>query len=107
MEPIGTAIDLQHIDASPDGMADCGDGTVVIAFYNPNKVPNGKAVRYDLSTGEEIEEWIVPGSPRVTCPLIYEWGGTKKLLLTTAVEGMPDDERAQAPNAGCLFQCDF
>lgn len=107
MELIGTAIDLQQVDAFPDGMADCGDGTVVIAFYNPNLVPNGKAIRYDLETGEAIEEWLVPGSPRVTCPLIYEWNGSKKLLLTTAIEGMPDDQRAQAPNAGCLFECDF
>jgi sugar lactone lactonase YvrE len=26
-----------------------------------------------------------------------------KLVLTTAVEGMPDAIRAQSPNAGCLF----
>ena len=107
MEKVGIAVDLRDIDASPDGMADCGDGTAVIAFYNANAIPNGKAVRYDLTTGEAIEEWLVKGSPRVTCPLVYEWNGSKSLLLTTATEDMPDDQRANAPNAGCLFHCDF
>ena len=107
LESDGTAIDLHDVDAMPDGMADCGDGTVVIAFYNPASVPNGKAIRYDLTTSEAIEEWIVPGSPRVTCPLVYSWNGSRFLLLTTAVEGMDDETRMKAPNAGCLFQCDF
>lgn len=99
----GVAIDLRDTPGYPDGMCDCGDGTVIIAFYNPEVLPAGRAGRYRLDTGELVEEWATPGSPRVTCPLLFEAEGTVKLLLTTATEGMPADERAQCPNAGSLF----
>ncbi len=102
----GIAIDLANQPGSPDGMCDCGDGTVIIALYNPNFAAAGRAVRYDLSTGQEIEEWTTPGSPRVTCPLLLKPGGGVKLLLTTATEGMPADMRAKCPNAGRLFIAD-
>jgi sugar lactone lactonase YvrE len=93
------------VDGFPDGMADCGDGTVVVAFYDPDPLPAGRAGRYRLGSGELIEEWTTPGSPRVTCPLLVEQGGVK-LVLTTAVEGMPPEMRVRCPNAGCLFVAD-
>ena len=46
------------------------------------------------------------GSPRVTCPLLVERDGGVKLILTTAVEGMPADQRRRCPNAGDLFIAD-
>jgi sugar lactone lactonase YvrE len=99
----GVALDLRHRDDFPDGMCDAGDGTVVVAFYNPNPVEFGRAVRYRLGTGEVLHEWLVPASPRVTCPLLLRRPDGVKLLLTTAVEGMPDDQRVFCPDAGCLF----
>ena len=105
LEDQGVAVDLRAVDGYPDGMADCGDGTVVVAFYDPDPLPAGRAGRYRLDTGELIEEWTTPGSPRVTCPLLLKRGGVK-LLLTTAVEGMPPEMRAKCPNAGCLFEAD-
>ena len=102
----GVAVDLRDTPAFPDGMTDCRDGTVIVAFYNPDPVPAGRAARYRLDTGELVEEWSTPGSPRVTCPLLVQWDDGVKLLLTTAVEGMPDDQRGQAPNAGSLFIAD-
>lgn len=95
----GVAIDLKSIPASPDGMRNCGDGTAIIAFFSGKTIGDGKAVRYNLSTGEALEEWVVPGSPRVTCPSVEG----SQLILTTAVEGMPQEMRANCPNAGCLF----
>ena len=98
-----TAIDLRHEDAFPDGMCDCGDGTAIVAFYNPHRGGAGKAVRYDLSTGKAIEEWTTPGSPRVTCPLLVNVKGKIKLVLTTCTEGMPEEMRKASPNAGSAF----
>jgi sugar lactone lactonase YvrE len=104
--PDGVAVDVADQVGFPDGMCDCGDGSVIIAFYNPDFATAGRAVRFDLSTGEAIEEWTTPGSPRVTCPLLVKRPGGVKLILTTATEGMPADMRAKCPNAGCLFIAD-
>jgi sugar lactone lactonase YvrE len=102
----GTAIDLGNETGFPDGMCDCGDGTVIIAFYNPDFAEAGRAVRFDLPSGKAVEEWTTPGSPRVTCPLLVKRPDGVKLILTTATEGMPPDMRARCPNAGCLFISD-
>ena len=100
---VGIAIDLRSREYFPDGMIDGGDGTVIIAFYNPHAVEVGRAVRYDLRSGEPIEEWLTPKSPRVTCPMLFDDAGKIRLLLTTADEGMPSDLREKCGNAGCLF----
>jgi sugar lactone lactonase YvrE len=103
---VGIALDLRHRDDFPDGMCDAGDGTVIVAFYNPNFAEAGVAVRYRLGIGEVLDEWRTPGSPRVTCPLLVQRPNGVQLVLTTAVEGMPADLRARCPNAGCLFTAD-
>lgn len=99
----GIALDLRHREDFPDGMCDAGDGTVIVAFYNPNDTDAGRAVRYRLDTGGVVHTWTTPGSPRVTCPLLTRRPDGVKLLLTTAIEGMPADQLARCPNAGCLF----
>jgi sugar lactone lactonase YvrE len=99
----GIALDLGTRDDFPDGMIDGGDGTVIIAFYNPQDVPMGRAVRFDMKTGQPKEEWLTPKSPRVTCPMLFEEAGRIRLILTTADEGMPSDLRLKSQNAGCLF----
>ena len=102
----GVALDLSDQVGFPDGMCDCGDGTVIIAFYNPDFAEVGKAIRFDLATGKAVEEWTTPGSPRVTCPLLVQRPDGVKLILTTATEGMPIDMRAKCSNAGRLFIAD-
>jgi len=102
----GIALELRHRADFPDGMCDAGDGTVIVAFFNPNFADAGQAVRYRLGTGEVLHEWHIPDSPRVTCPLLVRRPDGVKLLLTTAVEGMPADQLARCPNAGCLFVAD-
>lgn len=104
--PDGVALDLADQPGFPDGMCDCGDGSVIVAFYNPDLVEAGRAVRFDLGTGKAVEEWTTPGSPRVTCPLLVKRPDGVKLILTTATEGMPAEMRARCPNAGCLFIAD-
>lgn len=98
----GVAIDLTKQTGFPDGMRDSGHGTVIIAFYNPDFAEAGRAVRFNLASGEAMDEWLTPGSPRVTCPVV----DGKQLILTTAVEGMPAEMQARCPNAGCLFSAD-
>jgi len=99
----GIALDLRHRDDFPDGMCDGGDGTAIVAFYNPNDAEAGEAVQYRLVTGEALRIWKTPGSPRVTCPLLVERDGVSQLVLTTAEEGMSLELRAKCPNAGCAF----
>lgn len=99
----GVALDLRDQPGFPDGMCGCGDGTAIIAFYNPEAVSEGRAVRFDLATGRTIEEWTTPGSPRVTCPLLVKHPDGVKLILTTATEGMPIEMKATCPEAGNLF----
>jgi sugar lactone lactonase YvrE len=102
----GVVLDLRHHDDFPDGMCDAGDGTVIVAFYNPAAADAGRAVRYRLGSGEVVGEWLTPGSPRVTCPLLVQRPDGVKLILTTADEGMPAEMRNRTPNAGCLFIAD-
>lgn len=96
----GVAVDLSGEKGSPDGMCDCGDGTAVIALYNHEFAPAGRAVRYNLFTGKKVEEWHAPGSPRVTKPVIND----SVIYMTTALEGMPADLQARCPNSGSLFE---
>jgi sugar lactone lactonase YvrE len=100
-------IDLTAEDHYPDGMRITPDGqSMVIAFFNPANVPHGIARQYSLKDGSVEAEWQVPKSPRVTCPAFVEIDGKVKLMLTTAVEGMPEDELAQQENAGAIFIAD-
>lgn len=103
MKSDGVALQLGSVPGFPDGMISCGDGGAIIAFYNPDPVAEGVAIRFALETGEMIERWTTPGSPRVTCPLLVECEGAVRLVLTTAVEGMPAAMRKQCSDAGCLF----
>lgn len=102
----GIAIDLRSHEAFPDGMCDGGDGTVIVAFYNPHRGGAGVAERFRLSDGQPVERWETPGSPRVTCPLLLDRPDGVKLILTTATEGMPANLRAESPHAGSLFVAD-
>ena len=66
-------------------------------------VADGRAIRFDLSTGAALEEWTTPSSPRVTCPLLVAHDGQSRIILSTASEDMPDYMRTLLPNVGALF----
>jgi sugar lactone lactonase YvrE len=99
-------LDLREYEGFPDGMVAADDDSVIIAFYNPAAAAEGQAIRFDLRSGEPLERWTTPGSPRVTCPLLVEHEGRVQLVLTTATEGMPVEMRRDCPNAGDLFWAD-
>lgn len=66
-------------------------------------MPYGIAQQFNLASGDLEAEWQTPGSPRVTCPCFVQTDSGIKLLLTTAVEGMPPEQRTRHPQAGTLF----
>ncbi len=97
-------LDLRDDEAFPDGMIATPDGRgVIIAFYNPNPVEFGEVREYDLASGRIQTVWRLPGSPRATCPQLLRLDGQVRLLVTTAVEHMPAEQREACLNAGCLF----
>jgi sugar lactone lactonase YvrE len=90
----------------PDGLRPVDGESVVVAFFNPDRVADGCARQIRLADGETMCEWRIPGSPRVTCPEFAERDGKLKLLFTTATEGMPEDTRSIAPGAGSMYIAD-
>jgi sugar lactone lactonase YvrE len=96
-------IDLGDVDGFPDGMIGAPGDSLIIAMYNPDTIPQGKAHRFHIPTGKILEEWDTPLAPRVTCPLLTERNGEVQLVLTTADEGMPDNQRPISPESGSLF----
>lgn len=106
-DPAGPALGERRIIADfrdtplfPDGLRPSPDGeSVIVAFYNPEPAAEGLARQYRIADGALLNEWRVPGSPRVTCPEILELDGQVRVLFTTAVEGM----EPVVPLAGTMF----
>jgi len=65
---------------TPDGRIGC------IAYYNPADVTDGIAQQLRIADGAVEAEWVVPGSPRVTCPALVEIAGGRS-GVHYAVEG--------------------
>ena len=101
-------VDLNDLDSVPDGMVLSPDEqSMIISFYNPNPAERGETRQYSMVNGELEHIWYTHGSPQATCPLLMDGGnGGVKLIITTAVEHMPADRRADSPTAGCLFIAD-
>jgi hypothetical protein len=97
----------EKLPALPDGLRPTPDGLcIVVAYYNPGQVSDGLAQQISIATGEVVREWIIPGSPRVTCPEFVTINGRPQILFTTAIEGMPPEIAAIAPEAGTMFLAD-
>jgi len=93
-----------RLPSIPDGLRTCPDAsTIVVAFYNPDEVADGVAQQIRLSDGAVLTEWLLPGSPRVTCPEFTLVDGQVRVVFTTAVEGMPEATLRIAPHAGTIF----
>jgi sugar lactone lactonase YvrE len=102
--PRRVLVELKNHVGFPDGAILTPDGSgIIISIYNPDAAPHGETRVYDLQSGKVLDVWETAGSPQATCPQLVELDGQIKLVITTAVEHMPSDRRASAPNAGCLF----
>ena len=95
----------ESLPALPDGLRVMPNGeSVLVAFYNPDAADAGVAREIRLTDGQALTEWILPGSPRVTCPELVELDGDISVVFTTAVEGMPAEAQRKAPHAGAFFR---
>ncbi|WP_157368663.1 SMP-30/gluconolactonase/LRE family protein [Zavarzinella formosa] len=103
LEYLSTPLDLRNEIGFPDGMVDAGNQTALIAFYNPDHAEHGLGIAYDLNTGKRVYECHMPGSPRVTCPLLVERESKSLAVFTTALEDMPSGQMVKSPSAGDLF----
>ncbi len=93
-----------RLPAFPDGIRPTRGGeSIIVAYYNPAHVADGVAQELRLADGEVLTEWTIPGSPRVTCPEVVDG----HVYFTTAVEGMPEETRAIAPEAGTIFRAEL
>ena len=100
-------VDLRDGDSFPDGMIATPDGqSVIISFYNPNDAEAGETRQYGLQQGDLQCVWKTPKAPQATCPQLVKYQGRVKLVITTAVEHMSVERRAQHVNSGCLFWAD-
>jgi len=96
-------VDLQDGTCFPDGLTLSPDKKhLIVALWNNDEdATNGEARQYNIETGRLERVFIVPGSPRVTCPILVK----DKVILTSAWEGSEKLRKAQ-PNAGRLFVAD-
>lgn len=102
--PLEVVVDLTSEEVFPDGMILTPDHqSLIVALYDPGDPDAGAARQYSIATGQLEAVWTCPGSPRVTCPQLVPMNGSVKLLLTTAIEHMSDEQQLRHPNAGCLF----
>ncbi|TWT74368.1 SMP-30/gluconolactonase/LRE family protein [Allorhodopirellula solitaria] len=100
-------VDLTDGSGVPDGAILTPDGAgVIVSIYQPDVAEYGETRQYDLTTGRLQCVWRTPGSPQNTCPALVVVEGRVRLLITTAVENMPGENRAQCPQAGQLFLAD-
>jgi sugar lactone lactonase YvrE len=92
------------LHAFPDGLRPSpSHESIIVAFYDAAPVDTGTAKEIRIADGAILNEWLLPGSPRVTCPEFVRIDGKVKLIFTTADEGMPAEARALAPEAGTIF----
>jgi len=97
-------IDLTADPAVPDGMILTPDQqSVIISMYNPNPAAHGETRQYRLSDGALEIVWTTRGSPQNTCPQLIKAADKVHLIITTALEFMPEERRSQSPEAGSLF----
>jgi sugar lactone lactonase YvrE len=103
-----TAIDFSAATGFPDGMTLTADGqSAIVSFYNPDEAEYGLTQQYNLATGQLEHDWRTPLSPQNTCPLLLpSKDGSVKLVITTAVEHMPQERQQRSHQAGCLFIAD-
>lgn len=97
-------LDLTSDPAVPDGMILTPDQkSVIVSMYNPNPADHGETRQYRLSDGTLEIVWTTPGSPQNTCPQLVSMAGKVYLVITTALEFMPEERRFRSPAAGAIF----
>ncbi|MEM1071001.1 MAG: SMP-30/gluconolactonase/LRE family protein, partial [Planctomycetota bacterium] len=100
-------IDFEGDPGVPDGAIVTPDQKgIIVSVFRPEVAEFGETRWYDLASGELRCTWQTPGSPQNTCPALIPHDGQLKLLITTAVEHMSEEDQKRCPNAGQLFIAD-
>jgi len=97
-------LDLTDDAAVPDGAISTPDGKgLIVAMFLPQAGAFGETRLYDLASGQCQRVWRTPLSTQNTCPALVQDGDRLKLVITTAVENMTEQDQAICTNAGKLF----
>lgn len=93
-----TVVSFENEEGFPDGMAVDADGHLWIAHYGGSRVS-----KWDPAAGLKVGEILLPVD-NVTC---CAFGGADygDLYITTAKDGLSDEQKAEQPLAGALFVC--
>ncbi|EXG83185.1 SMP-30/gluconolactonase/LRE family protein [Saccharibacillus sacchari] len=93
-----TVVSFEHEEGWPDGMTVDADGNLWIAHYGGSRVS-----KWDPVAGLKLEEIMLPAQNVTSCA----FGGTdyRELYITTAADGVSDEDRAKLPLTGALFVC--
>lgn len=84
-------------EGAPDGMTIDEEGMLWIAHYGGWKVS-----RWDPSTGNQLDEISVPCSNVTSCT--FGGKGLNELFITTARQGLEEEELKKQPYAGGIFR---
>lgn len=92
-----TIVTIDEAEGTPDGMCVDFEGMVWVALWG-----GGKVVRINPDNGERLAEVQIPGVTHVTS---CTFGGEDMniLFMTTAREGLTENELEMQPLAGSLF----
>ena len=90
------AITIAKETGYPDGMTIDSEGMLWIALWD-----GGKVARYDPYSGKQLHEIILPVSRPTSC--VFGGDGLEDLYITSAKEGLTEDELKKQPLAGSLF----
>lgn len=94
--PRAVHVDTSALGGVPDGLTMDADGNVWVAFWD------GAAVRcFSGADGALLEEIPVPVSRPTKCA--FGGPGLRELLITTAREGLSDEQLAAEPLAGSVL----
>ena len=97
-------VDLAEQLGVPDGMTVTPDWkSLIISLYNPQAASFGRTIQISLADGSVERQWHTAMSPQATCPQWVMREGKLVLIITTAVEHMPEDRLDESKHAGCLF----
>lgn len=92
-----TVIEVPEKEGFPDGMCIDKEGKLWIAHWGGWQV-----ARWDPQTGEKLDSIRVPAAQTSSCA--FAGPDMDEMFITTAREGLSDDELADQPQAGGLFK---
>ena len=97
-------VDFAAEPGFPDGMILAPDRqSVFVSLYNPDFAEHGQTRQYRLSDGQCVATYRTAGAPQNTCPQLCRLGGRVVLIITTAVEHMPQERQAKSAASGSIF----